>query len=322
VLTDISERKDHEERIRFLAQNDVLTGLPNRTVYRDRVTQAIAQAQRSGAHVAVMFLDIDHFKDINESLGHEVGDVVLKAAAQRLRGCLRAGDTAARQGGDEFVICLPTLAEASQAIAIAEKLLDALAPADPGRRQGAARARQHRHQPVPGRRRRRRCADARGRRGDVPREAERPRHLPLLHRRAEPDRAAPPRARQPLYEALQHGEFVMHYQPKVDLRSGRVFGAEALIRWPQADGSFIGPQEFIRVAEETGLIGPLGEWILRVACTEARTGTRRATATSASRSTCRRSSCCGRAFRSSRRTCCARPGCRPRRSSSRSPRVC
>ncbi|HEX6704410.1 MAG TPA: EAL domain-containing protein [Albitalea sp.] len=269
VATDITERKNHEERIRYLAQNDVLTGLPNRTVFRDRVSQAIAQAQRSGAQVAVMFLDLDHFKNVNDSLGHDTGDELLKAAAARLRSCLRSGDTAARQGGDEFVICLPTLADGPHAIPIAEKLLEALRqPFSIGSNELHVRGSigislypgdgQDADELM-------RAADAamyhakeKGRdtfrffTAELNNTAQR--RLALANR---------------LYEALQRGEFELHYQPKVELQTGRIFGAEALIRWPQADGSFIGPHEFIRVAEETGQIGALGEWILREACAEA-----------------------------------------------------
>jgi len=269
VATDITERKNNEERIRYLAQNDVLTGLPNRTVFRDRVAQAIVQAQRSGVQVAVMFLDLDHFKNVNDSLGHETGDELLKSAAQRLRGCLRAGDTAARLGGDEFVICLPTLTESQHVISIAEKVLDAL------RQPFSVRGSE---------------LHVRGSLGvsifpgdgtDAD-ELMRAADAAMYHAKdkgrdtfrfftAELNNAAQRRLAlaNRLYEALQHGEFVMHYQPKIELKTGRIFGAEALIRWPQAGGGFIGPNEFIRVAEETGLIGALGEWILRDSCAEA-----------------------------------------------------
>ena len=258
VATDITERKHNEERIRYLAQNDVLTGLPNRTVFRDRVSQAIAQAQRSGAQVAVMFLDLDHFKNVNDSLGHETGDEVLKVAAQRLRACLRAGDTAARQGGDEFVICLPTLGEGQHAIPIAEKLLEALrrpfpAGANELHVRGSLGISLY---PGDGA-----DADALMRAADAAMyHAKEKGRDTFRFFTAELNNTAQRRLEiaNRLYEALQHGEFRLHYQPKVELRSGRIFGAEALIRWPQADGGFIAPQEFIRVAEETGLIGSLG----------------------------------------------------------------
>jgi diguanylate cyclase (GGDEF)-like protein/PAS domain S-box-containing protein len=269
VATDITERKQNEERIRYLAQNDVLTGLPNRMVFRDRVAQAIAQAQRSGAQVAVMFLDLDHFKNVNDSLGHDTGDELLKAAAQRLRACLRAGDTAARQGGDEFVICLPTLREGQHAIAIAEKLLETLRQPFPiaGNELHVRGSLGISLYPGDGT-----DADALMRAADAAMyHAKEKGRDTFRFFTAELNHTAQRRLEiaNRLYEAMEHGEFKLHYQPKVELRTGRIFGAEALIRWPQSDGSFIAPNEFIRVAEETGLIGPLGEWILRDACAEA-----------------------------------------------------
>jgi diguanylate cyclase (GGDEF)-like protein/PAS domain S-box-containing protein len=265
-VTDITQRRRAEERVRYLAQHDALTGLPNRGLFRDRIALAIAQARRERRSVAVLFIDLDHFKHINDSLGHQVGDRLLRAAARRLQRCLREGDSVARLGGDEFVIGLPRIDSSNDAALVAQKAIEALArplvvdehelhvtgsigislyPMDGEEvdvlMRAADTAMYH--------------AKEKGRDNyqfftSVLNEAAQSR-LMIANR---------------LHHALERGEFALNYQPQVDLESGRVFAAEALIRWRQPEFGAVTPAEFVRVAEETGVIFQLGEWALREAC--------------------------------------------------------
>ena len=264
-ISDITERKQSEERVRHMAHHDALTGLPNRTLFQDRVSQAIAQAHRSGSQVATLFVDLDRFKDINDSLGHETGDRLLRLAGGRLQACLREGDTVARLGGDEFVISLPAITDSNDAMLVAGKILEALRepflvdghelhvsgsigislyPADGENTEALMRA-----------------ADT-----AMYHAKERGRDnyqffMPALNEAAQRRLLIASR----LHQALPQAEFVLHYQPLVHLDTGRLFSTEALVRWRQADGSLLPPGQFIKIAEETGVIVPLGEWVLREA---------------------------------------------------------
>ncbi|HYD63607.1 MAG TPA: EAL domain-containing protein [Noviherbaspirillum sp.] len=263
---EIAERKLAEEHIRYLAHYDALTALPNRVLLEDRLKQAIAHAHRKNSQVAVLFIDLDYFKHVNDSLGHQMGDRLLKAVASRLQDCLREGDSVARLGGDEFVLCLPMLAGSIDAASVAQKVQDALAgtfivegnemhvsasigisiyPDDGAEAEtlmsAADTAMYH--------------AKEKGRRN-------------YQFFTAALNKAVQQRVEleQRLRYALARDELELHYQPQVDLASGRIFSAEALLRWRQADKGAISCGAFISIAEETGLILSIGEWTLRQAC--------------------------------------------------------
>ncbi len=265
-VLDLTERKQAEERIRYMAHHDALTGLPNRLLFRDRVGQAIGQARRDQHQVAVLFVDLDHFKDINDSLGHQVGDRLLRVMARRLQRCLRQGDSVARLGGDEFVISLPALAGDDDVMQVAGKILETL-------RQPFLVDHHELHvtgsigislYPTDGQ-----DAEALMRAADTAmyhaKERGRDNYqffTPRLNEAAQRRLTIANR----LHQAIQRHEFLLYYQPQVDLVSGRVSAAEALLRWKQANNEIVLPNEFIHIAEDSGLIVPLGEWVLRQAC--------------------------------------------------------
>jgi diguanylate cyclase (GGDEF)-like protein/PAS domain S-box-containing protein len=267
-IRDITERKQAESRIRYLALHDTLTGLPNRVLLHDRLNQAIAQARRNRRQVSVLMLDLDHFKHINDSLGHHVGDHLLEATAVRLRACLRESDIAARLGGDEFVIALPEAAEDADAALVAEKVLKTLREPfqvdghelhvgvsigisrypsdgeDPGTLLRAADSAMYQAKNA-GR------GDFRFFTAAMSEAAQR--RLELAN---------------DVRHAVQRGEFTLNYQPQVSARGGNVTGIEALLRWRHPRHGMISPEEFVPLLEEIGLIIEVGHWALRCACAQ------------------------------------------------------
>jgi len=250
----------------YLAQFDTLTGLPNRNLFRDRFAQTLTLAQRNDWQVGVMFVDLDRFKAINDSLGHGAGDRLLTQVSARLQSCVRPGDTVARLGGDEFALVLSNLARADDACLVAEKVLAALSsPFDlDGQEVYISASLGISVFPGDGTN-----ADVLLRNADTAmhRAKEQGRnnyqfYLPEMNELAV-ERLG---IEMQLRRALERGEFRLHYQPKVDLASGSMCGLEALLRWQHPERGLVPPLEFIKLLEETGLIVPVGEWVVRSVC--------------------------------------------------------
>jgi diguanylate cyclase (GGDEF)-like protein len=265
---DITERRQAEQKIAHMARHDVLTDLPNRVLLRERLTEALAN-HTDGKWLAVFYLDLDGFKNVNDTLGHQIGDELLKCVAERLRGCVRENSMVARVGGDEFAIILPNLRQIDSAAILAQRVCEtihtpcdlsgqtlltdtsigiAVAPDDgtePDELLKKADMALHRAK-----------ADGRG-----------------TYRFFEPGMDASIKARRALEsdlcKALVESEFVLHYQPILNLADNRISCCEALVRWQHPERGLLDPADFIPIMEEIGLIVPLGEWVLRKACADA-----------------------------------------------------
>lgn len=270
LAQDATEQKLASERLGYLAYFDDLTGLPNRALFKDRLAQAVLEADRNAHQVGVMILDIDHFKDVNDTLGHEAGNLLLQAVAMRLQGCFRSIDTVARFGAAEFAVMLAQVAQVGDVTRVAQHVIDrfkepidilgselfvtfsmgiTLYPADDAdvdtmlRNANSALY----------------SAKAVGS------------NSYQFYSAAMTERAARNLALQTgLRRALEKREILLHYQPQVECASGRIIGVEALARWQHPDRGMVSPAQFIPVAEETGLIVPIGEWVLRTACFQAK----------------------------------------------------
>jgi len=269
IGTDITERRRAEQRIEFLAYHDTLTGLPNRVLVQDRFVQALAQAERSQTKVALVYLDLDNFKSINDSLGHAAGDLLLKEVAVRLVTCVRDTDTISRQGGDEFLIVLRDLPDTEIVSAILMKIMDSLQQPFPAEGQELATTVSMGVAVYPDDGRdfdtlRKKADQAMYRSKEAGRNAY---HFfdPAMDAEASEHLLM----RSGLRRALDRREFVLHYQPQFDLASGAVTGLEALLRWQHPVLGTVAPGRFIAVAEESGLIVPMGDWVLQEACRQA-----------------------------------------------------
>jgi len=269
MAQDVSESKAAQEQIEFLAYHDALTRLPNRLLAKDHLQQAILAAEREKTKVALLFVDLDKFKTINDSLGHMIGDSLLKAVSIRLRECLRDTDTLSRQGGDEFLIVLKNVRDTESITVVTEKILARLAePFEIDRHElsislsiGIA------VYPDDGK-----DFDTLLKQSDTAmyQAKESGRNTYRFHtNQMNVDAVEHLRIRNGLRRALEHGEFVLYYQPQISLATGAVIGAEALIRWHHPELGMMSPGRFISIAEDSGLIVPMGDWVLREACRQA-----------------------------------------------------
>ena len=270
VFHDVSQAHAMSQRLSHLAHHDFLTDLPNRLLFNDRLAQAMSAAQRHGEQLAVLFVDVDRFKHVNDSLGHAIGDQLLMSVAERLTANVRGSDTVSRQGGDEFVILLSTVARAEDAAVSAVKILTALSMPH--------QIKEHELQitlsigiavyPDDGS-----DAESLVKHADVAMlNAKNNGRNNYQFFRSDMNEHA--MERQSLESGLRHAldgrEFVLHYQPKMDLETEAITGVEALVRWRQPGRGIVLPEKFIPIAEQCGYIVPIGRWVLREACQQAK----------------------------------------------------
>jgi len=266
--SDITARKVTEQRVHHVAQHDVLTGLPNRSLLQDRLGQAVAYATRSGHPVWVMLIDLDRFKFVNDSMGHKAGDVLLMTVAARLRSSLRDTDTVARLSGDEFVVILSEHSDQPLTPDIVQRVMDSVAQpvilgtkeffvtcsigvaAFPSDGTPAENLIEH--------------ADIAMYRAKKLGRNNFQFYTPAMNEES----LERVRIESALRNALERNEFVLHYQPQVDLQTGRIVGMEALIRWKHPELGMVPPSRFVGIAEDTGLIVPIGAWVMRTACAQ------------------------------------------------------
>ncbi|MCY9694469.1 bifunctional diguanylate cyclase/phosphodiesterase [Paenibacillus alginolyticus] len=265
VFTDITERKLSEENLKYLAHYDVLTGLPNRFLFHDRLSHAIAQANRQGHWAALMFIDLDHFKLINDTLGHAVGDQLLQNASKRLESCVRTSDTVSRLGGDEFTVILPHIDETEDALLVAQKILEELAlpfliaeqelfitasigisiyPFNGADSETLIKQ-----------------ADS-----AMYRAKEQSNNYQLYTSNMNATFYRKMKLENGLRKAMEKDQLRIVYQPQMDIRTGRINGIEALLRWQHPEMGMVSPNEFIQIVEENGQIVEIGEWVLRKVC--------------------------------------------------------